>query len=130
VSSVEPGGGESQLEAAISYLLIIGVIASLALEIIGSALFYHSHGHFQILEDKAIFIRGQDFFSFMYGLFRGNYLQESATFLMTLGIAVLIVTPYVRVIVSFLYFAWRRDVKYALITIFVLAVLTISLGLH
>lgn len=130
MNSVERAGSESQLERVISSLLILGVVTSLAFEVIGIALFYHSHGHFHILEDKAMFIRGQDFFDFICGLFCGNYVQESAAFLMPLGIALLIVTPYMRVIVSFLYFGWRRDVKYALITMFVLVVLTISLGLH
>jgi uncharacterized membrane protein len=128
VNSVDLGGGESKLETAISYLLIIGVVASLALEVVGIALFYHSYGHLHIAEDKAMFISGQNFFDFLHGLFRRNYVQKTATLLMTVGIALLIVTPYLRVIMSVLYFIWKRDIKYALITIFVLAVLTISLG--
>jgi uncharacterized membrane protein len=128
VSSVNSGGGESRLEIAISYLLIIGVVASLALEIVGIAIFHHCHGHLHIAEEKAMFISGQNFFDFLHGLFRRNYVQKTATLLMTLGIALLIVTPYLRVIMSVLYFTWKRDKKYALITIFVLAVLTIGLG--
>jgi uncharacterized membrane protein len=49
---------------------------------------------------------------------------------MTLGITTLILSPYARVVVSVLYFAWQRNIKYTLITIFVLTVLTISLALH
>ena len=85
-------------------------------------------GHLHIAEGKAMFISGQNFFDFLHGLFRRNYLQKTATLLMTVGIALLIVTPYLRVIMSVLYFIWKRNIKYALITIFVLAVLTISLG--
>jgi len=51
-------------------------------------------------------------------------------FLMTLGIATLILTPFVRVIASALYFAWKRDTRYVLITAFVLVALTVSLALH
>lgn len=125
------GSGESKLETIISYLLIIGVITSLVLETIGIVLFYHSYGHLNILlQDRAMFIHGQNFFSFIYGLFGGEYNQNSAILFMTLGIVALILTPYVRVIASALYFAWKRDAKYVVITVFVLIVLSVSLALH
>jgi uncharacterized membrane protein len=48
--------------------------------------------------------------------------------LVNLGIGVLLLTPYVRVLASLVYFATvERDPKYALFTAFVLAVLTYSL---
>ena len=49
---------------------------------------------------------------------------------MTLGIALLILTPYARVILSVLYFIGRKDLKYILITLFVFILLTISLLFH
>ncbi len=49
---------------------------------------------------------------------------------MTLGIAILILTPYARVIMSILYFIGRKDMKYTLITLFVFILLTISLLFH
>ncbi len=124
------GAGESKLETAISYLLIAGVAASLFLEIIGILLFYHSYGHLRISENKVMFIVGDNFFSFIYGLFHGNYAQEKAIHFMVLGIIALILTPYIRLVLSVLYFAWERNVKYVAITMFVLAILTISLVLH
>jgi uncharacterized membrane protein len=127
---VNSDGGASKLHKAISSLLIIGVAVSLVLEIIGMVLFFYSYGHLRLLEGKAMFIRGQNFFSFIYGLFQGHYPQKSAILFMTLGITTLILTPYARVVVSVLYFAWKRNIKYTLITIFVLTVLTISLALH
>ena len=127
----ELGSGESKLETTISYLLIIGVVLSLALEIAGIAIFYKSHGNLDILlQDKAMFIQGRDFFSFLYQLFARGPMQNTGIFLMTLGVAALILTPFVRVIVSAMYFAWKRDAKYMLITAFVLIALTISLALH
>jgi uncharacterized membrane protein len=49
-------------------------------------------------------------------------------FLINLGIAVLLLTPYVRVLASMLYFAVvERNPKYALFTAFVLGMLTYSL---
>jgi uncharacterized membrane protein len=125
------GSGESKLETTISYLLIIGVALSLALEIAGIAIFYKSHGNLDILlQDKAMFIQGRDFFSFLYQLFARGPMQNTGIFLMTLGVAALILTPFVRVIVSAMYFAWKRDARYALITAFVLVAITVSLALH
>jgi uncharacterized membrane protein len=123
-------GGESRLETAISYLLVGGVVTSLFLEIIGMASFYYSYGHLHIMEKKALFIRGENFFRLIYGLLEGNGGQKGAVFLMTLGITILILTPYVRVILSVLFFAWRKNIKYMLITIVVLMVLTTSLLFH
>ena len=123
-------GGESRLETAISYLLVGGVVTSLFLEIIGMARFYYSYGHLHITEDKAMFIRGENFFRLMYGLLEGDYGQKGAVFLMAVGITILILTPYARVILSILYFAWRKNIKYMLITIVVLMVLTTSLLFH
>lgn len=127
----ELGSGESKLETTISYLLIIGIALSLALEIAGIAIFYKSRGNLDILlQDKAMFIQGRDFFSFLYQLFARGPMQNTGIFLMTLGVAALILTPFVRVIVSAIYFAWKRDARYVLITAFVLVALTVSLALH
>jgi uncharacterized membrane protein len=49
---------------------------------------------------------------------------------MTLGIAILMLTPYVRVILSVIHFSREKNVKYVLITFFVLALLTISLAIR
>jgi uncharacterized membrane protein len=130
VSSVDLGSGESRLETAISYLLVIGVVMSVLLETIGMVLFYHSYGQFYLSEDKAMFLHGRNFFNFLHVLLCGGFPDKSPILFMTLGIIILMLTPYVRVIVSVLYFAWKRNIKYVLITVFVLAVITISLGLH
>lgn len=123
--------GESRLELAISYILIIGVVIALFLETIGIAFFYRSRGHLNILsKNESIVIHGQNFFSFLNKILKGVYTQDSAILFMILGIAILILTPYIRVITSVLYFTWKKDLKYTLITIFVLIVLTLSLFLH
>ena len=124
------GSGESKLETTISYLLIIGVIFSLVLEAIGLMLFYHSFANLNILENEAVFIRGDNFFRFVVTLFQGENIQNSAILFMTLGLVTLILTPYVRVITSVIYFAWEKNRKYVLVTLFVLVILTVSLALH
>ena len=77
-----------------------------------------------------MFIRGQNFFYFLSDLLRKGTIQEKGLWLMTLGIAILILTPYTRVIMSILYFIGRKDMKYTLITLFVFILLTISLLFH
>jgi uncharacterized membrane protein len=125
------GSGESRLETIISYLLIIGVVLSIALEIAGIAIFYSPRSNLAILlDDRSLFIQGRDFFTFLYQLFSGEPTQNTGIFLMTLGVATLILTPFVRVIASALYFVWRKNTKYVLITAFVLVALTVSLALH
>jgi uncharacterized membrane protein len=124
------GSGESKLETAISYLLILGVVISLFLEVIGLILFVHSYSNLNILENSVAFIRGENFFSFVFTLFQWENMQNSALLFMTLGLVVLILTPYIRVIMSVIYFAWKKNSKYVLMTLFVLITLTVSLALH
>jgi uncharacterized membrane protein len=122
---------ESRLETIISYLLIAGVIVSLCLEVTGIVLFSSLYHNLNIMPDnKYLFIQGRDFFTFLYTIARGEGMANQAILFMTLGVAVLILTPYVRVVASFIYFAWERNYKYVLITAFVLVILTVSLTLH
>lgn len=124
------GSGGPKLETSISYLLIVGVIVSLVLEIIGIIILYRSYGHLAISQDTSMFIQGHNFFSFIYEQFQGKHAEGSAILCLTAGIIVLILTPYIRVIASVIYFGWEKNIKYVLITLFVLAVVTLSLALH
>jgi len=121
---------ESKFERIIGYILISGVAISLLLEVIGIVLYYHSYGQFKILEDQALFIHGRNFFNFLLELVRSEHIRQKAILLMTLGIAILMLTPYVRVILSVIHFAREKNVKYVLITLFVLVLLTISLAVQ
>ncbi len=121
---------ESKFERIIGYILISGVVISLFLEVIGIILYYRSYGQFKILEDKAVFIHGKNFFYFLVELIQGEHIRQKALWLMTLGIAILMLTPYVRVILSVIHFSREKNVKYVLITFFVLALLTISLAIR
>jgi uncharacterized membrane protein len=124
------GSGESKLETGISYLLIAGVIVSLLLEIVGIILLYRSYGSLDVSRDADMYIRGRDFFTFMLEQFQGKHVQGNAIQFITAGIIVLILTPYIRVIGSVLYFIWEKNTKYVLITLFVLIIVTSSLALH
>jgi uncharacterized membrane protein len=121
---------ESRFEKAISYLLITGVIISLILEIVGVVLLYRAYGSLDISHEAGVYIKGHDFFSFIYQQIQDVQTIKPAILFMVLGIIVLILTPYIRVITSVIYFAWQKNLKYVLITLFVLIVVTLSLALH
>jgi uncharacterized membrane protein len=121
---------QSNLENAISYLLISGVLLSLILLIIGMVLLWRKQGGLAVSQDPSVFVHGHDFFSFIYQEVTHGGLKGLPLQLITLGVVVLLLTPYVRVILSVVYFARDRNLKYVLITIVVLIILTISLTLH
>ena len=123
------GSGESKLEAGISYLLITGVIISLILEVIGIAMFFHTRGNFAISQDQAMFVNGNDFFSFIVKQFQGDRISGYLRF-MTIGIIVLVLTPFIRLVASVFYFGWEKNFKYVFITLYVAVVVTLSLALH
>jgi len=117
------------LEKAISYLLIIGVVLSVLLEIAGIIMLCRDSGSIAIQQDSSVFIQEHDFFRFIYDFLRtGN--GNAGIWLMTAGLIILILTPFLRVILSAFYFAFKKDRKYIFITFFVLVALTLSLLLH
>jgi uncharacterized membrane protein len=130
LSSSRTDSEASRFELVISYLFIIGVVTSLVLVGIGILLFYIQFGQIMISEKKAMFLREPNFFYFLLDLLRRGPGQDKATWLMTLGIAILILTPYARLILSVLHFIRKGNLKYTLITLFVLILLTVSLILH
>jgi uncharacterized membrane protein len=121
---------QSVLDRIIIGLLITGVMASILLEIVGMALFCHSRGRLTIYSETAAFIHGHDLARFMSHMTAMISKQGMDIFFMTLGIIVLILTPFTRLIVSIIYFAVERDVRFFLITFFVFAVLLISFLAH
>ena len=119
---------EHRFDQAIGYVLITGVVISLLVEATGILLYYLSYSHFKISSERTLFIHGKDFFDFVIELFKGDYAGKRAVFLMSVGVVILILTPYIRVLMSVLYFAWEKNTKYIFITLFVLLLLTISLA--
>jgi uncharacterized membrane protein len=130
MTSMELGNGESMLETIISYILIVGVVASLILEVIGISLYYGAYGNLLVSQNSAVFISGADFFTFIANQTHNLLGSHNALLFMTLGLIILILTPYIRAVTSVVYFGWERNKKYLLITLFVLVVLTLSLALH
>jgi uncharacterized membrane protein len=116
------------LETIISYILMIGVVVSLAVESVGLG-YYATTESLQVDFTSGWQTSGNDFFGYAWRtlLSLGGATPLS---LIALGIVLLMVTPYLRVLASVLYFTVERNSKYALISLFVLAVLTISLRAH
>lgn len=124
------GSGETKLETGVSYVLITGVVVSFILEVTGMVLYYKAFHSMAIERGSTISFQGSDFFAFLRSVLLKPSTQSPSVRLMILGIAVLILTPYARAILSVAYFAVTRNVKYVVITLFVLVILTISLMMH
>ena len=121
-----PGGFD--MEVLVGYILLIGVLLSVFLIALGVAWHWLTTGQLGL----AYSITGMNLYQFVlsdvgqltHGVVRPRLF-------VSLGIAVLMLTPFVRVLVSMLYFAFvERNRKYTLFTGFVLAVLTYSLLLR
>lgn len=130
MTQTDLGSGETKLETAISIILIAGVITSVILEAVGMVLYFGAYGNVQVSQSQTVFITGENFFAFIIEKLQGLFVSENALLFMTIGIIILILTPYIRAMTSFVYFAWEKNRPFILITLFVIAVLTISLTLH
>ncbi len=113
------------METMVGYILQTGVVISAALLLAGYVWRFASTG--QLGFDYAI--SGMNLYEFV----KAEVMQVVAgairpRLLVSLGIAVLLLTPLIRVMASMLFFAVvARNLKYALFTLFVLAVLAHSL---
>ena len=116
------------MEILIGYILLVGVLLSMALLIIGLAWHWATTGHLRLEYP----IMGMNLFEFVHISLR--QIASGAIhprLMVNLGIAVVMFTPYVRVLASMLYFALvERNGKYTLFTGFVFSVLTYSLFLR
>ncbi len=120
--------GQARMDVLVGYLLLGGVMLSLLLLVAGLTWKWTITRQFGF--DYPIV--GMNFFEFvtneirivMHGEFRPRVLVNG-------GIAVLMLTPYLRVLASVLYFAiGLKNWKYTVFTSIVLAILTYSLFLR
>ena len=122
---------EEQLELVISYILIIGVIGSVAIEILGILSYYYSNWNLNIVFQPEYALKGADFFSYARTIFLESLQLRWEPFqILGLGMVLLMITPYMRVAASVIYFGLVKNLKYLFITLFVLVVLTTSLLVH
>ena len=120
--------GGHDLEALIGRILTLGVLFSMILLSLGLIVYVFQNGGLNLTFDESLVLSGENIFMVMRPLFKALLSREnpSRTF-MALGILMLMVTQYVRVVASVLYFSMIRDLKYVVITLFVLTIITLSL---
>lgn len=70
---------------------------------------------------------GTDFFSFAWSSIASVATSATPFALISLGIVVLMLTPYARVIAAVIYYAAERDWRFMGITILVLSIITFGL---
>jgi uncharacterized membrane protein len=116
------------MELMVGSILLFGVLSSMALLAFGLAWHWLTSGN-TVLDYS---LAGTTVFQFVVNDVRqltAGALRPRVV--VNLGIAVLLLTPYVRVLASMLYFALvERNLKYSVFTAFVLVVLTYSLFLR
>lgn len=137
----KPGAGESlgagafreskqefDMDAVVGYILLIGVLLSLVL-VIAALVWRWMNTHTLAFNYK---ITGMNLFELVLAEIRlGLRGAFRPRVLLSLGIAVLMLTPYIRVLASMVYFmAWLKNWKYSVFTAVVLLTLTYSLFLR
>ena len=119
-----------RLELLISRLLRVGVMASVALIVVGMTVTFFQHPDYlssSVVLDCAVG-PGATFPHELHALVESTY-QMRGEAIVTLGLLVLMATPVMRVAVSVFAFIHHRDRTYALITAAVLCLLLLSLVL-
>lgn len=117
------------MEALVGTILLAGVLTSMALIVVGVV--WNLIANSTLALDYSI--SGENFFSFLVQSFRQLFAGEGVRppQLISLGIVVLMLTPFLRVAASFVYFlVAERNWKFSVITLIVLGVLTYSLFLR
>ena len=119
--------GSPGLQLGISWILRIGVILSLVLESAGLILNYLYTGDSSLNLSPKWLAGGENFFGFASSTLGSFFSGANPVSIVALGVAVLVFTPYARVIAAVFYYAVEKDWKYVGITLLVLAVITYGL---
>jgi uncharacterized membrane protein len=119
---------EFDMDAVVGYILLIGVLLSLAL--VTAALIWRWIGTGTVAFHYKI--AGMNLFQLiLHEVAMGARGMLRPRLLMSLGIAMLMLTPYIRVLASMVYFmAALKNWKYSIFTAVVLLTLTYSLFLR
>ncbi len=118
-----------QVETAISYVLRIGVVASVITVLIGMVMVFKQHpGYASITGKVSYHVVSGPTTSFPHTLGQlGTALsQGTGDGVIVLGLIILLATPVLRVAVGVLSFIYEKDPPMTIVTLFVLAVLIAS----
>ena len=116
--------GRISMEGVIGYTLLGGVLLSVTLIAAGLAWHWARSGDLQLAYSLPATTVGG---FILADVEQVTSLETRPRLLVNLGIAVLMLTPYVRVLASLISFGLERNWKYTAFTAFVLATLTYTL---
>jgi uncharacterized membrane protein len=113
------------MEQLIGLVLLVGVLSSMFLIVAGCVWRWINTGHLQLEYE----IPATNLYQFwIEGVRQAIAGAWRPRLLINLGIALLMATPYFRVLISVFLFAFvQRNLKYTLFTLFVFCILTYSL---
>ncbi|MGF7081793.1 DUF1634 domain-containing protein [Mucilaginibacter sp. UYCu711] len=114
---------DTDIKSAIGWVLRTGVLASVAIVLLGGIIYIYGHGH--MVPDYRTFTGVPDFAQpggIINGIltFRGRAIIQA-------GIILLIATPIIRVVFSAIGFIIEKDYLYTGITLLVLLIIFISM---
>jgi uncharacterized membrane protein len=117
-------------EAEIGYVLIAGLTVSVAVILIGILGYAVQSGGSSIEYTAGWQMTGPDFFAYLWNLLVSLSLSQSPVATMSLGVVLLMLTSYVRVLATAVVFAFSKSAKYTLISLLVFLLLTLTLVTH
>lgn len=117
-----------ELEVLISRLLTFGVFLSIFFVSIGVGLYLMQTGGLTLALSDEWFLKGETVFDVLGNIIGKLFSWSDLSFVfMSMGILLLMLTQYIRVIMSVIYFIFIKDWKYVAITLAVFIILTLSL---
>jgi uncharacterized membrane protein len=116
---------KNDIEDLISHILTFGVIFSIIFLSIG-VIIYLIQTKEIILEENWT-LKGENLFIVLINIFNKIFQNNLSYTFMAIGILLLMLTQYIRVIVSVAYFSIIKDWKYVVITLIVFIILTLSI---
>ncbi|NNN19535.1 MAG: DUF1634 domain-containing protein [Acidimicrobiaceae bacterium] len=118
-----------KVETAISYVLRIGVVASVITVLIGMVMVFRHHPGYASITGKVSYHTVADSttsFPHTIGQLGTALSQGTGEGVIVLGLIILLATPVMRVAVGVLSFIYEKDPPMTIVTLFVLAVLIAS----
>jgi uncharacterized membrane protein len=115
---------DKDIEVIMGNILRFGVLLSTAIVLFGSFLYFRQHGH--EVPNYTRFSGEPQKLKGLTAIFEAA-IKGSSRGIIQFGLLVLIATPIARIIFSIIGFVLEKDILYTLITLFVLAIILVSL---
>lgn len=116
---------DKNIEVFIGKFLRLGVVISCAVALIGGILYLVHHG-MQMMPDYGTFHGEDAAYTSLPGIINGLG-SGSAKEIIQLGVAILIATPILRIVLSLVSFILEKDKLYVIITLIVLCIILTSM---